>query len=239
MTDAMSLVTSRGRPLRLSQSIATELIRQVVTGQLEPGSALPGEMALCDAFEVSRPVIREAVKVLEQNGLVRVRQGDGTTIRPRSDWNLLDPAVLPLLLERDSEEALKQDVISLRRDLESEMVRRAMTRLTKADFDEMAGYLRIMDSDIDPLALRRADSGFHGVIRRASGNEIARTIVTLLVSKAREVSFLGTVPQHYYRDSNAQHHRIHELLQAGDADGAAKCMAEHVSTQWLLRRDPL
>jgi len=239
MSDTTSLVTSRGRPLRLSQSVATALIDQVVSGQLEPGSALPGEMALCDAFEVSRPVIREAVKVLEQKGLVRVRQGDGTTIRPRSEWNLLDPAVLPLLLEREAEQQLKQDVIALRRDLESEMVRRAMTRLTESDFAEMAGHLRTMDSDIDPLALRRADSAFHGVIHRASGNEIARTIVTLLVSEAREVSFLGTVSPHYYRDSNAQHRRIHELLQAGDAEGAAQCMAEHVSTQWLLRRDPV
>ncbi|MEV8213963.1 FadR/GntR family transcriptional regulator [Leifsonia sp. NPDC077715] len=238
MSDTTSLVTSRGRPLRLSQSVATELIRQVVSGELEPGSALPGELALCDAFEVSRPVIREAVKVLEQKGLVRVRQGDGTTIRPRSEWNLLDPAILPLLLEQDTEKELKQDVIALRRDLEADMVRRAVARLTEADFAEMSGYLRIMDSEADPLALRRADSAFHAVIHRASGNEIARTIVTLLVSEAREVSFLGTVSQRHYRDSNAQHRRIHELLLTGDSEAAAECMAEHVSTQWLIRRDP-
>ena len=178
------------------------------------------------------------MKVLEQKGLVRVRQGDGTTVRPRSEWNLLDPSVLPLLLEHDTEPQLKHDVIALRRDLESEMVRRAASQLSDDDYVEMEGYLRTMDSDLDPLALRLADSAFHGVIHRASGNEIARTVVTLLVSEAREVSFLGTVPSQYYRESNAQHRRIRELLQAGDAEAAAECMAEHISTQWLLRRDP-
>lgn len=238
MSDTTSLVTSRGRPLRLSQSVVRDLIGQIVNGEIEPGTTLPTEPALCDAFEVSRPVIREAVKVLEQKGLVRVRQGDGTTVRPRSEWNLLDPSVLPLLLERDTEPQLKHDVIALRRDLESEMVRRAASQLSDDDYVEMEGYLRTMDSDLDPLALRLADSAFHGVIHRASGNEIARTVVTLLVSEAREVSFLGTVPSQYYRESNAQHRRIRELLQAGDAEAAAECMAEHISTQWLLRRDP-
>ena len=51
----------------------------------------PTEPVLCEQFGFSRTVIREALKLLEERGLVRVEQGRGTTVQPREAWNLLDP----------------------------------------------------------------------------------------------------------------------------------------------------
>src|SRR5579872_502849 len=82
------------RPARLSAIVISELIDRIVSGEYSPGSLLPPEPALCQLFDVSRSVVREALKVLEEKGLVTVRQGQGTLVAGPGEWNLLDPAVL-------------------------------------------------------------------------------------------------------------------------------------------------
>jgi DNA-binding FadR family transcriptional regulator len=69
------------RPQRLATAVIAELVDRIVGGQLAAGSTLPTEPALCATFGVSRTVVREAVKSLEAMRLVKVQQGQGTTLR--------------------------------------------------------------------------------------------------------------------------------------------------------------
>jgi DNA-binding FadR family transcriptional regulator len=82
------------RPARLGTAVVDVLVDRIVAGELEPGTLLPTEPRLSEVFGVSRTVIREAVKNLEQKGLVRARQGQGTRVALPDDWNLLDLMVL-------------------------------------------------------------------------------------------------------------------------------------------------
>src|SRR5919109_1308950 len=68
-----------GRPARLSVVVVNVLVDGIVSGGHPSGSLLPPEPVLCQSFDVSRSVVREALKALEQRGLVRARQGHGTT----------------------------------------------------------------------------------------------------------------------------------------------------------------
>ena len=102
------------RPIRLSTEIALAVTQDIVGGRIEAGATLPSEPALCATFGVSRPVVREALKLLEQRGLIGIRRGDGTTVLPRMKWNLLDPDVLRIALESDGSELLRSDVAALR-----------------------------------------------------------------------------------------------------------------------------
>src|SRR5690349_17403486 len=75
-----------GRPARLSVVVVGVLADAIVSGRYPSGSLLPPEPALCQSFDVSRSVVREALKALEEKGLVHARQGHGTTITPPDEW---------------------------------------------------------------------------------------------------------------------------------------------------------
>jgi DNA-binding FadR family transcriptional regulator len=225
------------RPSRLSKDVASEVTERIVRGEFLAGEALPSEMMLSESFGVSRPVIREAIKSVEQKRLVRVRQGEGTIVLPRTEWNLMDSDVLRTALEIEDSQTLLDDVVALRRDLEVGMLRRGASALTDADFVEMERLLTIMDTGSDPATLHAADGAFHAVIHRASGNEIATTVVLLLITETRQVRFLGNPGRVSYSVSNVLHRRIFDSLRAGDVQAAAAAMEEHVSTQWFVHRD--
>src|SRR6478609_2920656 len=78
--------------------IVRDLGMRIVAGTFKPGDRLPGESALLADYEVSRPVLREATRVLVAKGLVLSRQRAGAIVRPRSEWHLLDPDVLYWLI---------------------------------------------------------------------------------------------------------------------------------------------
>jgi DNA-binding FadR family transcriptional regulator len=75
----------------LHRQIARRLGARIVSGEMEEGAALPNEAALSKELGVSRTVVREAVKVLAAKDLLEVRPKTGTKVRPRRDWNMLDP----------------------------------------------------------------------------------------------------------------------------------------------------
>lgn len=109
---------------RLTVDVAADVVERIVRGILPPGATLPNEAGLCEYYDVSRPVIREALKVVEQKRLIRIRRGDGTTVLPKEEWLLLDADVLRISLELDEAGILRRDVIALRRELEMSMVAR-------------------------------------------------------------------------------------------------------------------
>src|SRR5438105_15083172 len=82
------------RPGRFGSVVAEELMHRVIRGEIAAGAVLPTEPALVEEFGFSRTVIREALRQLEERGLVRIEQGRGTTVQSRDSWNLLDPLVL-------------------------------------------------------------------------------------------------------------------------------------------------
>jgi len=197
---------------------------------------MPNEAGLCAYYDVSRPVIREALKVVEQKGLIRIRQGDGTTVLPKEEWLLLDADVLRISLELDDAGTLRRDVIALRRDLEMSMVARSVTHFTPADFDEIERLLNEMDASPDSMVVDAIDYEVHRRIHRASGNDVARTIAFQLVDEVRRV-YPALYPREDYDESNRSLRRVFDHLKAGDGEAAAQAMDDHISANWFFSRD--
>src|SRR3954467_2175154 len=105
----------------LATALTAELVGRIVRRQYLPGASLPAEPALCEAFSVSRTVVREAVKLLQAKGLVQIRQGAGTVGTPPSMWNMLDELVLGAAVAEDDTLTVLDDVVVTRRLLESDM----------------------------------------------------------------------------------------------------------------------
>lgn len=226
------------RPARFASVIVEELAHRIISGQLGEGEVLPTEPILCEEFGFSRTVVREGLKVLEGRGLVRVEQGRGTTVQPRSTWDLLDPEVLRIALEYDDDLSLLDDLISVRRVLEREMAAAAAGRLTGSELEELSGLIEQMESlygDYDRF--RTADQAFHSIIMRASGNQIGMTIVRVIHRYGSVRPSLATATSKAsLRKTTTEHRAILEALAAGDGELAGERVSKHIEAQWGDRK---
>ena len=229
------------RPARLGMAVVDALLDRIVAGTLEPGTLLPNEPRLCEAFSVSRTVIREAIKILEQKGLVHVKQGQGTRVAMPDEWNLLDPMVLEASVRRDGDLRILDDVVEVRRVLESEMARQAAAKATAGDraaIEEMKKLLdRLSAEVVTPDRHMLTDLQFHDVIMRASGNRLSRAIVRAIHSEARTSDrYIGYPKRTDCEASDVGHMQIYDRIAARDPEGAAAAMSEHILSSWLARR---
>ncbi|MEU5154023.1 FadR/GntR family transcriptional regulator [Glycomyces sp. NPDC021274] len=226
------------RPANLAKAVTEELVRRVVRGDYPPGSALPAEHALCATFSVSRTVVREAVKVLQEKGLVQIRQGSGTAVLPSTSWNLLDELVLAATIDDDTTLGILDDLVVTRRLLESDMANVAARVADQDALDRMRDLVERMDQLVDdPESYHEHDRAFHDTVMRASGNRIARAVVRSLESQVINTSsYMGRTERARCEESNRGHRRICERITARDPEGAAEAMYAHITDAWLVRR---
>ena len=78
----------------LATQVCREIGRRIVAGLFPEGQFIDDEIKLSKRYNVSKSVVREAVKILVAKGLLEVRRGNGTRVRQRASWNLLDDDVL-------------------------------------------------------------------------------------------------------------------------------------------------
>src|SRR5258708_3218416 len=81
-------------PRNVHDFLANQLGTEIISGMFPPGSLLPGEAELRQRFDVSRTALREAFRALNAKGLIASRPKIGTRVRPKAEWNMLDPDVL-------------------------------------------------------------------------------------------------------------------------------------------------
>jgi DNA-binding FadR family transcriptional regulator len=226
------------RPANLATAITAELVERIVRGVHPSGTSLPPEPVLCETFSVSRTVIREAMKVLQEKGLVQVRQGTGTTVTPPAMWNMLDDLVLGATIALDDSLAILDDVVVTRRVLESDMANVAARLADDETVDRLRRLVDEMDGFVDDLdAYHAHDATFHDTIMRASGNRIARAVVRALESQVVKTSrYVGRTARALCVASNRGHRRIYERIAAHDPEGAAEAMFTHITDAWVVRR---
>ncbi|SCE97944.1 DNA-binding transcriptional regulator, FadR family [Micromonospora haikouensis] len=226
------------RPANLATAVTAELVERIVRGVHPPGTPLPPEPALCGAFSVSRTVVREAVKILQEKGLVQVRQGSGTIVTPPSTWDMLDELVLAATIAEDDSLAILDDLVVTRRVLESDMANVAARLADEETVDRLRALVDRMDELVDDhVTYHEHDRAFHDVIMQASGNRIARGVVRALESQVVNTArYMGRTKRALCVASNRGHRRIYERIAAHDPDGAAQAMFTHITEAWLVRR---
>jgi len=226
------------RPANLSSALVAELVTRIVQGQLPPDTVLPPEPALCENYAVSRTVVREAVKMLQEKGLVQVRQGAGTTVTAPAMWNMLDELVLSATIANSDGLDVLDDLVVTRRLLESDMANVAARHADDDVRAQLAQLVDAMDGLVDdPVAYARQDRAFHDTIMRTSGNRIARGVVRALESQVVNTSrYMGETRSDLCIASNRGHRAIYERIAAKDPEGAAKAMFAHITEAWLVRR---
>jgi DNA-binding FadR family transcriptional regulator len=236
------LVASAGRvpPARLGVAVVADLVAAIVTGALQPGEVLPPEGELSQQFGVSRTVIRESVKRIEEKGLVVVAQGRGTTVNPPSAWNVLDPVVLSAMVDHDDSLGVLDELSIVRCSLEASMARAAAEQQTPERTSALRAAFEETRRRIDDFeAYNQADADFHYLIMEQSENRLAANITRILFARARESArFIGTPGPAAMSVTLDEHEAVLEAIVRGDADGAAQAMRDHIAKAWARRRPP-
>lgn len=227
-----------GRPVRRSDGLVDDLVEHIVAGHIALGTALPTEPTLCAAYGVSRTVVREAVKALEEKGLVTAFQGVGTLVSKQDTWNLLDPHVLAAIVRHDEQYDVLDQLIAVRGALESDMAAEAARRATEVDLQELAELMDTLDASFrDAEQMDELDVAFHERLMLVSGNALGRAIVHTVHAEARKsIRYLGHSTVADRKLTNRQHRAVLEAVAAGNADTAATLMASHIANAWQRRR---
>lgn len=211
------------------------MIAEITGGELPEGAALPPEKDLAARFNVSRGILRESLRGLEERGLVRVRHGRGASVAPSGDWNVLDPEVLQGVLAGERAERARAEWGECRRVLEVEAAALAARRATDGDVRRLEQALAALQrhearAGASPgavAAFADADRHFHEVLLAATGNpSLARLAEPIQEALARTERARWTPEA--MAAAVADHRRIVAAVAEGDADGARAAMRAHL-----------
>ncbi|MFI5258803.1 MAG: FadR/GntR family transcriptional regulator [Candidatus Limnocylindrales bacterium] len=217
----------------MHRDLVDTLGRRVVKGGVVPGETFPNEADLSAELDVSRTVIREAVKVLASKGLVDTRPKTGTRVMPRDRWNLIDPDVLHWLFEDGGDEGLLSQLSEVRMIVEPAAAALAARRRTEVELLGLVGLLEDMVRLTDDAdAYIGADLAFHSAILSAAHNELlarmAATIHEALIASRRVTVRIPGGPS----KATPHHALVVAAIRTRNGRAASRAMERLVQATW-------
>jgi DNA-binding FadR family transcriptional regulator len=239
MSERVSSPSSRVAP-KFGVVVVEELVRKVVSSDFLPGDVLPPEAELCKEFGVSRSVIRESIKRIQEKGLLVVAQGRRTTIAEPRQWNMLDPIVLGSLIDHDMTLGVLDEITVVRSSLEASMSGEVAADHTKAEIRRLQGVLDRMQTHVNQREeFDRDDAEFHYLIMDFSGNRLATNVARTLYDQAlKSPRYRGNVPQTALADGYQEMMDIFDAIRASDRHNAEEAMRYHIMEGWRRRKLP-
>ena len=209
---------------RLPEEIVDQIETLIVNSELRVGDPLPPERELARQLQVSRNVLREAIGMLAQKGLVQVRPGAGTFVAQPTAAFIADTLHLHLRLNP----GLLLDFIEARIGLETETAGMAAVRAADCHIEALKKTLDDMDAFRgDPDRYVEADADFHIELARATGNQVLVLLITSLRAALREnVRYFVSKPE-VVEKSLRYHHEIYDAVAAHQTDAARVAMRGH------------
>lgn len=219
----------RNLPQRKSMHgrIVQDLGIDIVSGKLKPGERLPAEATLCETYGVSRPVLREATRVLVAKGLVVSKPRVGSIVRPRGDWHMLDPDVLYWTLSSIPERDFFQSLLAVRRIIEPAAAALAATTATPEDIERIEAAYRRMAAAPTSEALLEPDLQFHREIMAATHNDMLAYIGNMMSFALSESIKLTSRHPNTHALALPRHKAILTAIQNRDPLGARQaCLVQ-------------
>lgn len=212
----------------------------ITAGDLAAGTVLRAD-ELAERYDVSRTVVREAVRVLESMRLVESRRRVGATVRPIEEWNVYDPQVITWRLAGSDRARQLRSLTVLRSAVEPVAARLAAERATAAQCAELTEHALGMVATSRGQQLEAYlvhDMAFHRVILRASGNEmfaqLGDVVAAVLTGRtAHQVMFTDPDPA-----AVTLHVQVAEAVRAHDSE-RAEALTREITVGALAELDVL
>ncbi|WP_446899817.1 FadR/GntR family transcriptional regulator [Clostridium sp. LBM24168] len=229
------------RPIKSTkvyEQVIEQIKNMIIDGTLKKGDKLPSERELVENLEVSRTSVREAIRALQIMGLIECRQGEGNFIRQNFENTLLEPISIMFMLQESNPE----EVLEVRRIIETETVALAVDKITKEQLDDLKRISDLFKVCRDEEKNVKYDKEFHYKIAKASGNLLIINILNAMSSLMD--SFLKDARRKILIDENNlmvlahQHELIYEAIRDKDALRASQEMKKHLDfTNEYIRRN--
>ncbi|GAB3561356.1 FadR/GntR family transcriptional regulator [Spelaeicoccus albus] len=218
----------------LTRQTFDALIEKIIDEKLEPGDALPATATLAEQFDISRPVVREALSALQACGFVKLRSGYTPVVAE------LDDRLIRMFISRVShvQKNSMSRLMEVRMPLEIEAARLAALRADAVERQKILTANDRMQAALrDSSAYPSLDTSFHAEVAEATDNQIL--LWTIRSIRSELMATMLAVRQ--YRDENglvgneqAQHDEICAAIADGDADAAAAAMKNHLESSSAL-----
>ena len=222
------------KPQRLSEEVYRQLKEAILGGYYKPGDRLPSEKAFCETFGVGRPVIREALRSLENSGLISVRPGAGGGAFVQK----IDSSTLAGMFEG----IIKMDKVSLeeiteaRLALEMGSLPLVFEHINAEHLDELEQNLKEVRDNLERGVRGKRNLGFHVILLKASGNQllskIGEALMGLMSSLLEEYEYSTQRSQQILK---VHEHLIH-LLRTKRFEEASRILESHIHDTFHLFR---
>ncbi len=223
------------RPVAAYELVVEQVKRAIFLGRFVPGDKLPPERELAAQMLVSRTTIREAMRVLEGEGLITVKRGATGGLVVQAQSGLRPHEIEPYM---EAQREMLDMIYEYRIANECMAARLAAARRSKEQIRRMAAAVKAMGQLCETPEMRATmaniarfralDSEFHLAVAEASGNRLIRRAV----EDARTAMFLpiGKVFKKLEDSANAHHEELFAAISDGDPDRAAEAMRRHIVT---------
>jgi GntR family transcriptional repressor for pyruvate dehydrogenase complex len=217
------------RSRRLSELAVDQITAHIEEGRYAVGEKLPSESDLTEQLHVSRTSVREALRILEAQGLIQVQPGKGAFVVGVAAQANFQAGLMAWFEEHLHEVS---DILAVRELLESHSAHIAAESASPETVAELRGAVEEMQECVDRGTLvdaARADRSFHRLLYKATGNRflemLGDSIVATLLEPRRSLLRLPGRAQ----GSVDEHRAIVECIAAGDAEGARLRVSEHLT----------
>lgn len=217
---------------RASEAICEQIRSMILSGELKPGDRLPSERAMMDMLGRSRPTIREALRMLENDELVRIVPGSGGAIVMQpSSQSVEQPLETMLSLEGVSH----AELLEFRRINEVAAAGWAAARRTEQELEQLSGLVALAERNSgDFRSFAGYDIAFHQAIAAAGHNRIA-AIVDKVVHQLVLNMLLASHAKKQKREQkqmmesiSRSHRAVYDAIAAGDPAAAEAAMSVHI-----------
>ena len=209
---------------RTFEAAIENIVEAIERARLRHGDQLPSEGDLAAQLGISKPTLRQALRVLERAGLISVRQGKGGGIFVESDLVPSEAILGAVALE----EGFIVDVLRGRRILETAVIEYAVSVATPDDYEEVERTIALLRRHLgDRAMVMRADAMFHRAVVRASHNQTLQEAMRIAVRDLAAIrdAYSGGLGQD--ERTLAVHTRQLEAMRAGDREALAGVLDEH------------
>ena len=229
---------------KMAELIAGQLRRQIVKGELVEGEALPSEAELLERFNVSRPALREAFRVLESESLIIIRRGAHGGARVQVPNVDVAARYAGFVLEHRG--TTLADVYDARLLIEPPIVGHLATRRTEEDIRRLRAALEEHDASAhEPGQAIRTHTAFHSLLVELAGNQTLRVLTGMVQEIIDSANLEWTETKDFMSDETwmslglKAHHQVVDLIEAGGQAGAEEVWRKHLTEarDYLLRPD--
>jgi len=231
VTDLFSFDLQRDR---LYEQVADRILELISSESLCPGDKLPSERVLAEKLQVSRTVVREAIRALSVRGVIKVKPGCGTFIQKLSPSDVAKP--IKLLLQLRHNETSLRELYEIRRMIEVEVAGLAALRATAEDIAALEATIEgMIDHADDPKQFTQHDLGFHSALAAAAHNELLTTFLSPITNVWMELIFTSYYAPNAASDGIMYHKKILQHIKNKRPEEARATMRAHIEhSQWQV-----